>query len=41
MSSSDLARKAVAQVGRPLQRQATGVPVPTAPTGSRSKVRLY
>lgn len=44
MSSSnepELAPKAVAQGGRPIRRQATGLQVPTAPTGSLSKVRLY
>jgi hypothetical protein len=40
MSSSELARKAVTQGGPPLQREPTGAPEPTAPTGSRSKVRL-
>ncbi|KAH9036470.1 hypothetical protein EDB85DRAFT_758347 [Lactarius pseudohatsudake] len=37
MSSSEIPRKGVAQGGRPLKRQPTGVPIPAGQTGSRPK----
>ncbi|KAH9051507.1 hypothetical protein EDB87DRAFT_1664294 [Lactarius vividus] len=37
MSSTEISRKGVTQVGRPLKRQPTGVPIPAGQSGSRPK----